>query len=215
MNCIEPKYKIGDLVVIKSYPNLTPLEGNPDLLPPIMIVIGIEIESNKKKTCNSELGLQIAERTKYEVLWFESKKSTFVTKIIYESFLKIKDQQFDSIKYQYNKVTRFKPTALELKKKKIVKSTVINEEGKEILQKTVYSLLTFTCPDLIITGINKNKLESSFDDFGCPNKIKPEKLVKVMWYNNFQQKYSEFELPLEVLIEPTLEEQKPAPNVKK
>ena len=120
MKCIQPKYKIGDLVVVKSYPDISPLEGNPDLIPPIMVVVGIEIEGNKKKTYNNDFGLQISERTKYEVLWFDSNKSMFFSKIIYESFLKIKELKITAIQYRFGAVTRFKPSILELQKKRLL-----------------------------------------------------------------------------------------------
>lgn len=197
---LKPRFSIGDLVVIKSYPLTNPLIGEPLNIPPIMVVIGIEIENKNKKTHCKDSGEQIAERIKYEVLWFENKKSMFVSKWVYESFLTSKELTSDEVNYEYAKIVNFKPTILELKKRKVTTSVVIEEGGTEKPQKTEYPLLTFVCPELVLTGVRKNDETTTFDDFGNIQKVKPSTLVKVMWYNHSQQKYSEFELPLEALV---------------
>ncbi len=197
-----PDFSIGDLVVIKSYPTKEVLKGEENNIPPIMVVIGIEIENKNKKIFDNELGLKIAERVKYNLIWFDSKKAVFVEKIMYESFIKeVEEIKSSTPVYDYGKVVRFKSVILEANKTKLAKSYSFNNEGERIENETYYSLLTYVCPDLVMSGIRQNNNKSTFNDFGKINKVLPTTLVKVMWFNSILQKYSEQELPLEVLIE--------------
>ena len=210
----KPKisYGIGDIVVIKSYPKAFPLTGDPLHIPPIMVVVGVEIENKKKKTHDNELGKQISERIKYNLIWFDNKKSDFVDKIMYQSFLEpykpindeiiIPEINFD---YRYGEVVSFRTTILELAKDKTSKNKndtkFIKGEMKDNVKEvdSITSLVTFSCPELVISGIRKNDKKDSFDDFGNKNKIYSEILIKVMWFNPNLQKYSEYELPQECL----------------
>lgn len=209
---LEPKYKLGDLVVIKSYPETFPLNGDPLHIPPIMIVVGVEIENKKKKTHDNELGKQVADRVKYILTWFDNKKSDFVEKILYESFLefyseKHKEKEIPELnfKYEYGGISFLRTTPLELiktKNSKNINNTKFISGGqkdneKEINSKT--SLVTFSCPELVVTGIKKNDKKNSFDDFGNQTKFYSENLIKVMWFNPNLQKYTEQELAQECL----------------
>ncbi len=207
---IEDKhiFSLGDLVVIKSYPDTDPLSGDPLHVPPIMVVIGVEIENEKKKTHDTITGRKIAERIKYNLIWFDNKKSTFVNKIMYESFIKPFEREAGKkteFEYQFGEVAKFTTSYIELKKKKISESEITTkkvQDKKEDEKKisTITPLVTFVCPELVVTGIRRSETIKEHDDFGNIRKIQPELFIKVMWFNPSLQKYSEFELPKECLI---------------
>lgn len=205
------KFNIGDLVVIKSYPNVNPLVGDPLHVPPIMCVVGIEIENKNKKTHDTALGVKIAERVKYSLIWFDNKKSDFIEKIMYESFLYIhpsqkKSKTHNKSNYSYGGVAIFKTQSLELSKSKKSTSTTSSEDQNKIKSDTNFKktditpLVTYTSPDFVITGIKLIDENEKYDNKGNMIKQIPEILVKIMWFNPYQQKYSEFEIPKECLI---------------
>jgi len=215
----KPKFSIGDLVVIKSYPKTFPLNGDPLHIPPIMIVIGIEVEDKKKKTHDNDLGIEIAERIKYNLLWFDNKKSQFVSKLMYEKFIKLHKSVEKMNTFKYSKSEKetdyklgckveFSTSKMEILKKKSSDSNIstsfqnktsnLKDNVKDV--SSVTTLVTFACPDLIVTGGRRNDLKTTHDDFGNKDKTYSEILIKVMWFNPNLQKYSEHELPQECLI---------------
>lgn len=140
----KPLFKLGDPVVLKSYPGTWDstiereqseeakkleqphilIKGDTLHLPPIMLVTGIEIEDKKKRTHHVELGCQTADRIKYHVTWFDNKKSEFVNKVIYQSLLmetiegeKITPQG-KKVTFKYGEVCNLKTTQIELLKLK-------------------------------------------------------------------------------------------------
>lgn len=205
----KPSFKLGDLVVIKSYyADKSIVTGDPLHIQPIMVVTGIEIESKKKKTHDSEIGNQIAERIKYFVMWFDNAQSNFVEKIVYQSFLEQFDEsKTDKINYKFGDVVRFRTASFEIKKKKESSSAIDtcytkkagNLDDNEKTVNTLASLMTFVCPDLICSGIKLNENKTTFDDFGNLKKECSKQLVKVLWFNPNQQKYSEEYIPIECL----------------
>ena len=209
---LKISFGIGDLVVINSYPKTNPLSRDPLHVPPVMVVVGIEIENKKKKTHDSELGIEIGERVKYNLLWFDNKKSVFVDKIMYQKLLKAQEvkaiDRFNyKTDYKFGGKVGFVTSKVELLKKKLSDSNVVTKfsKGKDKLAdnkkdiSSINSLVTFTCPDLVISGGRKNNNKDAYDDFGNKNKIFSEILIKVMWFNPNLQKYSEYELPQECL----------------
>lgn len=230
MNSNTPKFHLGDIVVIKSYPEKNPLTGDPLHIPPMMVVTGIEIENKKKKTHSNDTGKRIAERIKYHLTWFDNKRSEFVEKVMYESMLKIKEtiipddlieraekENYEQLfNFNYGECTEFSTTHLELEKQKETKSTIctkklvvkgehadnIDRESKNsdnVEKTTTVALVTFACPKLVITGFRSVSDNIKYDDFGKLKSRFSNELIKVMWFNPIQQKYSEKELPKECL----------------
>ena len=219
------KFNLGQIVSLKSYYGKVDgkeilVAGDPQHLPPLMVITGIEIEDKKKVTHDKELGEKIAERIKYHVMWFDNKESVFVNKVLYESFLDadiIKSIVGNNVKpfqYKFGNPCDFKTAELEIKKKKISTSFIsdnyskfkgqepkANESKNERDQEKKEPLMSFVCPKLLCSAILKNPIKSTFDHNGDEKTIWPELLVKVMWFNYQQQKYSEAELPLECLVE--------------
>jgi len=216
---LNPKYNLGDLVVIKSYSSENPITGDPLSVPPIMVVSGIEIENSKKKTHDNNHGEQIAERIKYKLVWFDAKKSAFIEKIMYQSFLKKYSSSSDTdkkstaeishFKYEYGEIAQFKTLAfeIELKKKSVseseTKSYKNNSKKADVFLKITENttpLLPFVSPDFVMTSMRLNEEKDRFDDKGNATVIVPKRLVKVMWYNAQQQKYSEYEIAENCLL---------------
>lgn len=218
----EHKYNLGQLVALNSHPGKLDgnetimIEGDPLHVPPIMVITGVEIEDKKKKTHHSELGDKIADRIKYQVMWFDNKKSEFITKVLYESLLKTKlgksnlPKTGSSINFTYGSVCKFSPSELEAKKRKTSTSVIENKyitqkddkknDNNKREQMREESLLSFVCPSLTMTGIRLNKESKSFYPDGKLKSSTSEKLIKVIWFNYQQQKYSEAEIPQECLI---------------
>ncbi len=220
---LNPSFKIGDIVVLNSYPGKQVTEegakwisitGDPLHVPPIMIVTGIEIEDKKKRTHHEVSGDQIAERIKYHVTWFDSKKSEFVNKVLYQSFMKkefaslISSRRLKKINYKFGGACDFLTTYFELKKRKTsiseIYSTYHNTIGEESqnnkTQEKTDFLLSYVCPSLVMTGTRVNSEPKSFYPNGDLRTQNTEKYISVTWFNFQQQKYSVAELPIECLI---------------
>ncbi|MEL6561494.1 MAG: hypothetical protein AAFQ94_25115 [Bacteroidota bacterium] len=180
-----------------------------------MVVIGIEIENKYKKTHDSQTGFKIAERIKYKVLWFNNGKSEFVEKVIFESFLKQFEVQIKSkTEFEYSKKVQFTTRELELKKYKESTSYSSSslytdksyknrdEDGdKNVKSEKKNPLVTYASPIFLMSALRKVINEKAYDDQGNIKSEISNSLVKVMWFNPFQQKYSEYELPIECLKE--------------
>lgn len=204
----NPLFQIGELVVVKSYPLNNPITGDPLSLPPIMVVCGIEIENKKKKTHDNNHGQQIAEFVKYKLVWFDAKKSNFIEKIMYESFLmkyKFKDK-LTNIEYKFSEIAIFKTFSFEINKKKESKSTRSNnviagdKKNDTVETTTITSIVPFASPNFVMTGLKINEEKDKFDDKGNATKIVPKHFIKIMWYNTQLQKYSEYELAENCLV---------------
>lgn len=204
----EPRFKLGDLVMLKSYASAekeaTNYSDQPKLIShhsPIMVITGIEIEDKKKKTHENELGEQIGERIKYHVTWFENKNSDFVTKVLYESFLSDKQVKNDAVfKYQFGKKCQFSTAVLERQRKLTNTPTLVDKDYAQALSK-LKNMISFVSPPLLCTGIRKNEKSTTYHDQGRLKARWPDIMIKVMWFNYRQQKYSEVELAKECLID--------------
>jgi hypothetical protein len=184
-------FEIGDLVLIKSQSQES-LEKK--YAAPLMCIFSVEVENKKKKTHDNITGKQIAERTKYKVVWFHSKKMEFVEKIIYHSFLKKVEPEKvkEEFVYEYGSECSFKPLLFLNKKKK-------DKFEKEQRDSDFLKVITLF-PSFIMSSISKAEKEKEFNDFGKESKVFPSQLIRIMWFNGFQQKYSEFDMPIECLI---------------
>ncbi len=139
------KFSIGTIVTLKTHPLLYNLEikGDGKLIPPFMIVKEIFIEKENKITHSEEFGKQIADKIKYNCVFFDDNKTTFKEVLLYETMLKkftsiyiarkdgkIKDDQenYESLiqetkkykkpKYEYGKILFFKTKKFEILKKR-------------------------------------------------------------------------------------------------
>lgn len=216
MEIIEP-FAIGEIVTLKSHP-LNSEKPNkiiefPSQVPPLMLVKEIFFEDiEKKKLFSSEIEkAQIADYIKYNCVFFNANKSEFQEKIIYHSLLviylkleffkdgadkksetevKLVDEviSYDLLSdYIYGDVVQFKTKKLEHRK-----SYDGNNERIRVTSNQT--------PDFVVSGIKKNEQLDLFYLNGKNKKIIPLTLFKVMWFNPFQQKFSEYFLPKEFFV---------------
>ncbi|MER3376696.1 MAG: hypothetical protein RIM83_18795 [Allomuricauda sp.] len=221
----KPNYTVGDLVVLKTHPLLTNfrIKGDGKLVPPILLIKEVFIESKKKVICDEETGNIIADRIKYTCVYFNDAKSEFLEVVLYESVLetfknlkieridrdgkvekdykKIIDEisEYEVPKYEYGGIIRLKTKKIEIYKKRSSKTFKVgkNEAGEEELnpKEAIQYVVNYTSPDFIICGFKKNDIKNSHYPDGNPKKIVAENLYKVKWFNPFQQKFSEQYLP--------------------
>lgn len=218
---LKPHFKLGDLVVLKNYQGKITgvrkrgakkekldikLSGNLNHVSPIMIITGVHFENEKKALFSEETGEQIADRIKYDVIWFDTKRSQFAFKTLYESYLDDKSSELleasSEFNYTFGAKAKFRTTPLEMMK---VKGTEAYEQPEDLNKENSTNtqkrrVMTFTCPELLITGVKNNEKPVIKDQStGEVKSTKSEKLIKVMWFNFSQQKFSEEYVPQECL----------------
>ncbi|NDV43975.1 hypothetical protein [Flagellimonas sediminis] len=221
----KPKFNVGELVVLKTHPLLKSyrIKGDGKLVPPILLVREVFIESKKKIICDDETGNVIAELIKYTCTYFNDAKSEFLEVVLYESMLdsfrnlkieKItpdgivqKDEKtiieeidgYKTPEYKYGEIFRLKTKKIEIYKKRSSKTfkVIKNEEGEEVLnpKESVQYVVNYTSPDFIVCGFKKNDEKNSHYPDGSLKKIVAENLFKIKWFNPFQQKFSEQYVP--------------------
>jgi hypothetical protein len=207
---------VGSIVTLKSHPLFIKhtIDIFSNQVPPLMIVKEVIYENDKKKLFSDELeDCKIADDIKYICIYFNNNKSEFVEVTVYHSFLKNYDQlkfnrqldekgkatrseislidevkNYKSADYEFGSVVRLKTNKLERRK-------TFNANFDTAIK------VSFTSPDFILTGLKKEILTDLFYHDGKPKRKASDILYKVMWYNHFQQKFSEQYLPKEFFVE--------------
>lgn len=215
------KFQVGDIVALNSHPLFKThskiLEFSAQV-PPIMLIKEVFYEDVKKKKIFSEElgnGYPIADLIKYTCIYFNANKSEFVEVFVYEAFLKsylelkyfreVSDGEVKKIEedkqligevakytpmkaYEFGKVIQFKTKKLEHRK---------SYDGNT--EKITNS--SFQTPDFILGGIKNEIITDLFYHDGTLKRIVSKQLLKVIWFNHFQQKNSEQFLPFEFFVE--------------
>jgi len=214
-------FEIGEIVTLKSHPLFrehSKIIEFSTQVPPLMIVKEIFYEDEKKKKIfNEELGadFQIADLIKYNCVYFNSNKSEFIEVTLYESVLKsykdlkyykeVKKKEetkfiddklliaevvgYSSIDvYKFGKVVQFKTKKLEQRKPYDGNSEKITNNSSQT-------------PDFVLSGIKNENIIDGFYPDGNPKKVFSKQLYKIVWFNHFQQKFSEQYLPKEFFVE--------------
>lgn len=211
---INIKYKIGDIVTIKSHPMAYQPNGEIDSyighIPPLMCVKEIHVEKTKEKYSKEFKKHQVAEEVKYVCTYFNQQKSNFENKHIYQEVLisfenliffrkneldegnrvKLIDEtlEYTTANYAYGETVYFKTYKLE--KRKSSKKLGVNVKNNK--------LITHTSPAFILCGITQNDNENIYDSKNGELRRKgSDILYKVLWYNSYQEKFSEEYLPKE------------------
>ena len=215
---MKSKFKIGDIVVLKSHPLLfnNSIQEYYKLTSPILIVKEINRESKDKNNYSGEYeNAQISDFIRYNCTYFDPEISSFKDMLIYESLItsfdkllfhsNSQDSQETLIKevngyrtadYNYGDIVSLKTQKLEILKK-YGKPILIEDENekKKSKQKKITELVSkifppFTSPNFILSGIVNNEKN------GVPKKKKVAKtLFKVSWYNGKDKKLSHELLP--------------------
>ena len=216
---IKSKFKIGDIVSLKSHPLTFQENGLIDLtinhIPPFMCVKEIHFERKKKKYSAEFAGKQVADSTKYLCVYFNQYRMEFEEKFIYEGMLlklvtdnfkfhRKYDKPFDEeykklivetnelneAEYIYGKKVFFRTHKLE-KRKKFAEKNIDTKSSKK-------SAVVHTSPVFVLSGIKDNDEKSIYDEKnGKPIKITADKLYRVLWYNSYQEKMSQEYMPKE------------------
>jgi len=208
-------FSVGDIVTLKSHPLFYAhgIDIFSNQVPPLMLIKDVFFENDKKKVFSTELAeVQIADKIKYTCIYFNNNKSEFVEATLYHSFLRsyrklLFERQLDEkgketksavtlidevetytqADYKFGKVVQFKTNKLERRK-----VFHLNDNALRV---------SYTSPDFILCGYKAEPLTDMFYGDGQPKRKASGNLVKVMWYNFFQQKFSEHYLPQEFFIE--------------
>ncbi len=209
---------VGDIVTIKSHPLFSnthkKINALTSLVPPLMVVKEVLFDKEEKKILysNEIKKAKIADLTKYVCVYFNANKSEFVEKTIYHSLVKgyldlkyyrkeekSKSSNIDlvlevakykhNVDYEFGKCVQFKTKKLE-HRKSYDANTVERIPG-----------ISFQTPDFILTGIKNEEQKDLFFNDGTQKKQMSTQLFKVMWFNHYQQKFSEDYLPKEFFVE--------------
>ncbi|MEW4924724.1 hypothetical protein [Algibacter sp. 2305UL17-15] len=215
-------FNIGDIVTLKSHPlfrvgkNKTPqkISEFSAQVPPLMLIKEVVFENKETKTQFDDKieGSRIADLVKYSCVYFNANKSEFVEKTIYHSFL----QSYKELKYFKKEKTEKPKDSIDLITEVSSYIPVLNYEyGKQVQFKTKklehrksYALnnekisgTSFQTPDFIVSGIRNEEQKDLFYPNREPKRIVCKQLFKVIWFCHFQQKFSEYFLPKEFLVE--------------
>jgi hypothetical protein len=214
-------FKIGDIVTIKSHPlfSVLPKKINefPSQVPPLMLIKEILYEkADKKKIYSDEIkNAQVADLVKYNCTYFNANKSVFEEKTIYHSILEIYS------KLKYYRVEEKGEKKIAVSDKKLIKEVLtykdvknyeyskrVQFKTKKLEQRKSYSTFTeripgssFQTPDFILVGVKNEDIKDLFYPDGKPKRLVSKQSFKVMWFNHFQQKFSEEYLPKEFFVE--------------
>lgn len=160
---MKSKFTVGDIVTLKTHPLFKSfrIQGDTKLVPPLMIIKEVLIESDKKKLYEEVTGYKIADRIKYTCVYFDDNQCGFKELMIYEKFVKkfdklrieritekgeiiddsntiideINSYYANPLKYEFGKVVRFLTKKIEIYKKRSSKEIpVIKEKGEEVVE---------------------------------------------------------------------------------
>ncbi len=182
-----------------------------------MCVKEVHVEG-KKLVYSSETGKQITDHIKYLCVYFNQHRTIFEEKFLYHSMLleltpknfifHKTDENTDNLptlieetlkytesKYVYGERVFFKTYKLE-KRKKFKNADYSKAGSKHNIA------MCHTSPAFIMSGIKRNEEQNLyFEKSGELKRLVPETLIKVLWYNSYQEKMSEAYLPKEFFVE--------------
>jgi hypothetical protein len=209
------KFKIGNIVTIKSHPLAFMKDGLIDCyikqVPPLMLVKEVHIEHRKKMYSEAKGDWQIADKVKYLCVYFNQHRTVFEETFLYESTLLMFDQllfnkkdetngyglrlieetkDYNIIEYQFGEISFLKTHKLENRKK--------TTHATLSVESTTKTFSTHTSPAFIMNGVKENEKKDLYDQKkGVLLRKTSKTLLKVLWYNSYQEKYSEEYVPLE------------------
>jgi len=211
-------FSVGDIVTLKSHPlfnkKIKKIACFPAHVPPLMLIKEVIFElKDKKQIFSNEIDkAQIADLVKYHCVFFNTNKSVFEVKTIYHSLL----ESYKELKYykesdESKKVFSDKKLIVEVLNYKNVfdylYGDVVQFKTKKLEQRKSYESTfekipgnTYQTPDFILSGIKNEPQIDLYYKNGDKKRIISSQLYKVMWFNHFQQKFSEEYLPKEFFV---------------
>lgn len=198
-NSFNPRFGLGDVVAFNTSPFIRNnvyvnvlLAAKKDNQP-LMVVKEVSINTKSENLFDSSTGVQIAEPIKYTCVWFDAEKDKFNEACFYESFLvkvDIVTKVIDIKKVKLSSNFKFKTHSLE--GIKFYSDSLLSSSPQ------LKPINTFLAPTFSFRGI-KNIDNSTIEENGVKIKETSSKLVKVMWYNSSQNKFSEELVPIDCL----------------
>lgn len=203
-------FKIGDIVTLKTHPlafqENGEIDGYVNHIPPFMCIKEIHMEKKKQVYSKEIKEVKIADNIKYLCVYFNQHRMIFEEKFIYHEMLislkettfhredkesepdhtKLIDEtsQYKTAKYEFGKRVFFKTYKLEKRKK-------FKNAGHE-KKSTTKTFLTHTSPALILSGYKLNDQKAIYNPKnGELQRQCSEEFFKVLWYNSYQEKFSE------------------------
>lgn len=196
-------FNIGDIVTLKSHPLFKKNKDNffSKQLPPLMLIKEVYFENEKKRIYSENIeGAIIANRIKYCCVYYDDKKTNFVESFIYHPILEdVRMLNFPRKKDRNGNVTESDIKLIdELDEYKTVKydyGISVMLKTSKLESRTPEKIKRYVAPDLQLSGIKINEEKSLFHEDGQPKKLVADELFKVLWHNDFEQKFSEIYLP--------------------
>lgn len=189
---MEPKYKIGDIVSLKSHPYLTDItnvvvSGDHIAITPLLVVtaaykISHQIMGEEKKE----------DHIKYKCIWYSVKSSKFKEATILEEDLKVIQKNASNISHETLKRGDrliMKSSPLELAKRK--SSLTQNEDSGDSGATTISALLSHVSPVLQVIELEASSKSNAL--------ISSAWNVKCLYFDTIGDKFSECVLPLDSL----------------
>ena len=217
------KFDVGEIVTLKSHPLAYQEDGRIDAyvnqIPPLMCVKEVHIEKRKQLYGTEKPNAKVADYVKYLCVYFNQHRMIFEESFLYQdTIVSIMDLTFHSkrekvdeghkklidetldysvAEYEFGKRVFFKTYKLEKRKK-------FRSAGMDARSSTK-TTLTHNSPAFIINGYKVNTQKSLYNQKNGQLQRKcSEELYKVIWYNAYQEKFSEEFLPKEFFTDDSL-----------
>lgn len=209
-------FRIGDIVTIKSHPLAFQENGQIDAyvnqIPPFMCIKEIHLEKKKLLYSKEKQNKKIADNVKYLCTYFNQFRMIFEDRLVYQDMLillnditfhsdteetekghtKLVDEtnSYTIASYEFGKRVFFKTYKIEKRKK-------YKRAGQDS-NSTTKTILTHTSPAFLLNGFKINNQQTIFDQkSGKTQRECSKELYKILWYNAYQEKFSEDFLPKE------------------
>ncbi len=213
---MKNKFNIGDIVTLKSHPLAYQEDGEIDAyvnqIPPFMCVKEIHIEKKKQIFSSETPSAKIADNIKYLCVYFNQHRMIFEEGYVYQdTIVSLSDVTFHNeqkeLKEGHKKLVEetldYKNSSYEFGKRIFFKTYKLEKRKKfrsagQDSNSTTKTILTHTSPAFILNGFKPNNQKSIYNAKNGELQRKcSEELFKVLWYNAYQEKFSEEYLPKE------------------
>lgn len=207
-------FKIGEVVTLKSHPLAFQENGEIDSyvnhIPPFMCVKEIHIEKNKQIYSKEIEEAQIADNIKYLCVYFNQHRTIFEEKFIYhEMLVSLKDVTFHREEDGFNEdemklieeTANYKPPIYQFGKRVFFKTYKLEKRKKfkrigHDKKSSTKTFLTHTSPAFVLNGCKINDQKAMYNaKNGELQRQCFEEFFKVLWYNSYQEKFSEGYFP--------------------
>lgn len=204
-------FNIGDIVTLKSHPLAFQENGEIDLyvnqIPPFMCIKEVHIEKSKILYSKEIENLKIADNIKYLCTYFNQHRMIFEEKILYQEILiSLKDITFHNKKDEtqeghiklIDETYNYRMASYKFGERVFFKTFKLEKRKKFNAASSIKIAMTHTTPAFILNGFKPNDQKSLYNEKnGELQRECSKELYKVIWYNSYQEKFSEDYLPKE------------------